>query len=198
MRVLLRVAAAAAALFLSFAPAAAQWKPGAAGGSNPRMTALFQADQGARTSGAKIDWTVVAREDEQRRRETRALLDKGELSSATDFYHAAFIFQHSGEPGDYLLAHTLAIVAVARGRADATWIAAASLDRYLMSVGQKQIYGTQYRKRDGQPTTQEPYHRGLVPDALRKALGVPAQAEQDKRRAEIESHHAPRPSSPAK
>jgi hypothetical protein len=155
--------------------------------TNPEMTALFDADQAARTDPGAIDWEVVAREDDSRRKRTKALLDSGALNSADDFYHAAFIFQHGGEPGDYLIAHALAVIATARGRADATWIAAATLDRYLQAIGQKQIYGTQYSTPDGQPTTQEPYDRTLLSDALRAATGVPAQAEQEKRRAAIEA-----------
>ena len=39
----------------------------------------------------------------------------------------------------------------------------------------------------GQPTTQDPYDRTLVSDALRAALGVPDQAAQERRRAEFEA-----------
>jgi hypothetical protein len=85
----------------------------------------------------------------------------------------------------------LATVAVARGRRDATWIAAATLDRYLQAIGRPQVFGTQFTTRDGR-TTQEPYDRALVPDALRGAMGVPPQSEQEKRRAEIEASQAPR------
>ena len=155
--------------------------------SNPEMTALFEADQAARQSDRPIDWSVVAQQDLARRTRTRQLLDAGALQSADDYWHAAFVFQHGGEPGDHLMAHTLALIAAARGRPDATWIAAASLDRYLQNIGQKQIYGTQYLTRPGQPATQEPYDRMLVSDALRQALGVPTQAEQEQRRAEFDA-----------
>jgi hypothetical protein len=158
--------------------------------SNREMTALFQADQAARTRPGEIDWTIVAREDEARRARTKALLDSGALNSGDDFWHAAFVFQHGGDADSYLLAHTLATVAIARGRSDATWIAAASLDRYLQKIGQKQIYGTQYRVPKGDPATQEPYDRALISDALRKVLGVPAQADQEKRRGEMGARNA--------
>lgn len=154
--------------------------------SNPRMKAIFEADQADRTAGAAIDWTAVGPRDEARQVETKALLDGGKLRSGDDYYWAAFVFQHGDSSDDYLLAHVLASVAIARGRGEATWISAATLDRYLQNIGQKQIMGTQFMTRNG-VTTQEPYDRALVSDALRAALGVPAQADQEKRRAQIEA-----------
>jgi hypothetical protein len=165
-------------------PAKRQWP------SNSEMTALFKADQAARSGTGKMDWEVVAREDAARRVRTKALLDSGALNSGDDFWHAAFVFQHGGDAESYLMAHTLATVAIARGRSDATWIAAASLDRYLQKIGQKQIYGTQYSVPEGGPATQEPYDRTLISDALRKVLGVPLQADQEKRRAEFSAEAA--------
>jgi hypothetical protein len=151
------------------------------------MAAIFKADQDARKDFARADWNKVAAEDAERRRRTKALLDAGKLTTGDDFWHASFIFQHGGTPDDYLLAHTLAVVAVARGRADGTWIASATLDRYLQATGRKQVYGTQYSTPPGQPTTQEPYDRELVSDALREALSVPDRAGQEKKRAEFEA-----------
>jgi hypothetical protein len=162
--------------------------------TNPEMTAIFDADQADRQAGPKIDWSAVGPRDAARQARTRALLDAGKLQSGTDFWHAAFVFQH-GQGKDYLLAHALAVIAVARGRPDATWIAAATLDRYLQSIGQPQIYGTQYTFRQkivgGKPqrdsgATQEPYDRTLLSDALRVASGVPPQAEQEQRREAME------------
>lgn len=153
---------------------------------NPEMTAMFNADQSDRQHMDEIDWNAIATHDEEHRVRTKALLAAGKLHSASDFYHAAFIFQHGQTPDDYLLAHTLAVVAAARGRADAAWIAAASLDRYLMSIGQKQIYGTQYMTPKGKPVTQEPYDRALISDALRGALGVPPIANQEKQRLSVQ------------
>ncbi len=154
--------------------------------ANARMKAIFEADQADRKDPPSIDWAAVGPRDEARRVETRALLEGGKLRSGDDYYRAAFVFQHGHGADDYLLAHVLASVAIARGRADATWISAATLDRYLQNIGRKQIMGTQFMTRDG-ATTQEPYERALVSDALRAALGVPVQADQEKRRAEIEA-----------
>jgi hypothetical protein len=174
---------------------AADWAPGRSyvaemvWPTNAEMTAIFEADQADRSGGvsAAIDWRAVTPRDVARRARVRALLDAGALASGDDYYHAAFVFQHGSEPGDYLLAHSFALIAAARGRPDATWIGAATLDRYLQAIGRPQIYGTQYSTPRGRPATQDPYDRALISDALRAALSVPDQPAQERRRAEFEA-----------
>ena len=154
---------------------------------NSEMKSIFDADQADREDMGKVDWTIVGPRDQARRSRTKALLDAGKLRTGNDFYHAAFVFQHGDKPDDFLMAHTLAVIAATRGRKDATWIAAATLDRYLQRIGQKQIYGTQFFTRDGSPMTQEPYDRSLVSDALRRALGVPPMKTQEEQRKKFEA-----------
>lgn len=153
--------------------------------TNAEMTAIYDADQKAR-QGPKIDWTVVGPADEQRRVRTQALLDNGALLSGDDFLHAAFVFQHGGKPDDYLKAHLLAMVAVARGQPAALWIGSATLDRYLQSIGQPQILGTQFKVSQDGKASQDPYARELLPDSLRQALRVPTLAEQEEQRRKYE------------
>lgn len=141
--------------------------------SNAEMTRLYNEDQSDREPD-EIDWDKVTARDEQRRLATRALLTAGALHTAEDYEHAAFIFQHGSKADDYLLAHTLAMVAVGKGDKSSLWIASATLDRYLMMIGKPQVYGTQFRGSMGQ----EPYDRNLVSDALRSELGVPGLARQ--------------------
>ncbi|KQM96843.1 hypothetical protein [Sphingomonas sp. Leaf25] len=187
---------ALSALFLTPLAAAAQ---SAAPTDNPEMARLFAEDQAVRTNitpAQMRDIPFVRKmlaDDAARRIRTRTLLDTGKLSTGEDYYAAAFVFQHGGKPEDYLLAHSLALAAVARGKAGASWIAAATLDRYLQVIGQKQIYGTQSRQMNGQPPTRDPYDRALVPDSLRTALGVPVLAEQDADLLEMQAERvAPR------
>jgi hypothetical protein len=149
---------------------------------NPEMSRIYVADQAARENLAAFNTLNVGKQDAERRAQSRRLLDAGELRSGTDFYRAAFIFQHGSTPGDFLFAHTLAVIAAARGRPDATWIASATLDRYLQSIGQRQIYGTQFQLPRDAPATQDPYDRLLISDALRSALGVPSLADQAEQR----------------
>lgn len=184
----------AALLLFGAAPLLAQERSAPGYPSNAEMKAIFDADQADRApGGAGIDWTVVTPRDEARRARTLALVAAGTLASGDDYWHAAFVLQHGSEPNDFLLAHSFAIIAAARGRADATWIAAATLDRYLQKTGRPQIYGTQFNTSTGtRATTQDPYDRALISDALRQALGVPPQAQLERRRAEIEASHRAR------
>jgi len=143
--------------------------------SNAEMTALFVADQNDRKGD--IDWSVVAAADVKRLERTQKILESGGLHTGSDFNYAAFIFQHGKKPDAYLKAHLLAMVAVARGRPDALWIASASLDRYLQQIGQSQVLGTQLSGSSGRPV--EPYDRSLIPETMRTALGLPTLAEQE-------------------
>lgn len=148
--------------------------------TNAEMTALFTADQADRQV-PHIDWAMVGSRDQQRRSRTQQLIDAGALHSGDDFLHAAFVFQHGAVPDDFLKAHLLAMVAIARGNRGAIWIASATLDRYLQNIHQPQVLGTQFLlKPDG--TTQEPYNRALISDALRQALNVPPLDEQEVQR----------------
>jgi hypothetical protein len=180
---------------LGASPSAADGKTGPA--TNAEMTAIFDADQKAR-QGPDIDWAVIAPQDAERRKRTQALLDAGALASGDDFFHAAFVFQHGASPDDYLKAHLLATLAAARGSARATWIAAATLDRYLQETGKPQVLGTQFRTGPDGRTTQEPFDRTLASDALRTALGVPVLAAQEEQRKAYERAARPSPASVSK
>jgi hypothetical protein len=145
--------------------------------SNTEMEEISKEDQRVRTV-EKIDWEIVNKTDAERREQARRLLAIGSLHTGKDFEEAAVVFQHGDTADDYLLAHTLAVVAVSKGDATAVWIAAATLDRYLWKVGQKQVFGTQYSGDAKHDWTQEPYDRELVSDALREQLAVPSQGSQ--------------------
>jgi len=155
--------------------------------SNPEMKRIFDEDQRVRQSGVKIDWTTVNKSDAQRREAVMKLLKEGALHTGEDFTWAAFVFQHGSTPDDFLLAHTLAMIALKKGNGDALWIATATLDRYLQSVRQPQIYGTQFLTPEHQATTQEPYNRMLISDALRRQLGVPIQSAQEEQRKQYDA-----------
>ena len=147
--------------------------------SNAEMQKIYEADQKVRQNPAELTparWAVVNREDAERRVQTAKLLADNQLHTAEDFSHAAFIFQHGSTSDDYLLAHTLAMIAVAKGDDSSLWIGAATLDRYLQSAGKPQVYGTQFKS--GKDASQEPYNRKLISDSLRSELGVPSLARQ--------------------
>ncbi len=141
--------------------------------SSPEMAKIFAEDQRVRTG---VTWTSeyaskMALGDDQRREQVRNLLEKGKLRSGLDFERAAFIFQHGEKSQDFLLAHVLALAALAKGQNSASWIASVSLDRYLLAIGQPQILGTQMNiGLDG--SLRKPYDSTLVSESLRRQLGL--------------------------
>lgn len=153
---------------------------------NPEMAAIAAADQAERQPGRPVDWNAVAKEDEARRGRVRELLDQGKLATGKDFDLAALVFQHGSKPEDFLLAHVLAVRAIALG-ADSQWIAAATLDRYLQKTGKGQVYGTQYQVTPEAGATMEPYDKALLPDSLRVAAGAHSLEEQEAHVPEMEA-----------
>ncbi|MEN5362445.1 hypothetical protein [Brevundimonas intermedia] len=175
-------------MVLAFAmPALAQ--DAAVVSDNPEMAAILASDQAVRQdlsavlAGGRAYAERMIAEDAIRREQVRALLEAGALRTGADFHAAAFVFQHGSMPDDYLLAHSLALAAVAKGSTESTWIAAATLDRYLQMTGKPQIYGTQTTMRRGQPPTRDPYDHVLVPESLLIALGVPTKAREEASKA---------------
>ncbi len=153
---------------------------------SPGIDEIYLEDQEARQQGISKSPVPVYKTDEERELAARRLLANGDLKNGKEFREAAVIFQHSRQPDDYLLAHTLAMIAVSKGDGDSIWIAAASLDRYLMAIRKPQIYGTQFMTPPGQHATQEPYNKNLISDELRKQLHVPSLAEQEIRRKQFD------------
>lgn len=147
-------------------------------GDNPRLKALFDADQAERDQDP-INWALLSQNDVKRRTELHRMLEQNAVTTGLDDYEAAFIQQHGQKPDDYLLAHALAMAALAKGYTQARWIAAATLDRYLQQSGQPQIFGTQTviqtATETGKtaPPTRAPFNATLIPDSLRTTLGVP-------------------------
>jgi len=157
--------------------------------SSTEMQRIFSEDQADRqinmasmTPEQRLDWfSKFGPRDAQRRKQVMDLISRGALHTGQDFDQAAVVFQHGDRPDDYLLAHSLATAAIAKGSAKSRWIAAATLDRYLHKIQQPQIYGTQYfiGPNQGDKFTQEPYNRQLVPDSLRLDMCVPDPASQE-------------------
>ncbi|MBB5232863.1 hypothetical protein HNQ09_000280 [Deinococcus budaensis] len=110
--------------------------------ASARVQTLLRLDQQDRQG--VIDWTVVTLRDQARREEVRAMLAQGRLTTAEDFYAAAFVFQHGNCVEHFRVANFLAAQAMKKGYPGAPWIYAASLDRLLMNQGKPQHFGTQY------------------------------------------------------
>lgn len=168
---------------------------------NPEMAAIYAADQAVRQDVAATLAAILAggresavrfhAEDAVRRQQVKALLDAGELRTATDFYSAALVYQHGDTAEDYLMAHTLAVAALGEGSTKSPWLAAATLDRYLHKIGQPQIYGTQTMVKRGEQPTREPFDHALIPDSIRTVLGVSTRAAEEARQAQEAAAESP-------
>jgi hypothetical protein len=142
-----------------------------------------------------------------REAKVKALLAAGELRTGDDFKEAAFIFQHGNNPDDCLFAHVLAMEAVIKGSDSAKWMEAATLDRYLQSIGRPQVFGTQYpldpnlphlvAKPQGQGPfrtgrTLAPYNEQFLPDSARLDFCVPVLTQQEQNVAMFNAGKRPR------
>ena len=115
---------------------------------NPELRQLYEQDQGDRKVGtANIDWARLNQRDVAREARVREILASGGARIADDYYHAAMVLQHGEGAADFRLANELALKAVELepGHRPARWLAAASKDRELMTLGKQQLYGTQFR-----------------------------------------------------
>lgn len=110
---------------------------------NEELRELYEADQADRL--AETMPADMVERDRARLRRVADLLDAGAAESGEDFYHAAMVFQHGNGPEDFQRARELALRAAEMGHRPGRWLAAAALDRWLMTRGEPQKYGTQYR-----------------------------------------------------
>ena len=163
-------------LAMSFSVKAQTVKPGV---DNVELSQLFKIDQTER-EGSKVDYTALYKHDMERRALLRHFLADGKVETGNDYYHAAMVLQHGDTPDDYLLAHVLAVTAIERGNREARWLSAATLDRYLRSIWQPQVYGTQFTINAGASSWQrEPMNMLLLSDSVRSASCVTTLPQQE-------------------
>jgi hypothetical protein len=158
-------------------PAGADPPPAQPPADNEELLRIAREDQEDRAPGAGgIDWRVVGPRDQARLKRTRELYAAGSLRTGADWMRAALVFQHSDRSEDYLLAHEMCLAALAQGETRAAWLAAATLDRFLRSIGRNQRFGTQFEPDPGGRLAVAPVD-DAVTDALRAAVDVPSLAE---------------------
>lgn len=154
---------------------------------NAELARLMDEDQADRMppAGKSIDWKVVSPRDALRLKRVKELYTKNQLQTGGDYYHAAMILQHGDVVEDYLLSHELCVAAIGQGDTRAKWLAAASEDRFLITIGRPQRFGTQY-KADGTNQRYRLYNvEPGVTDDLRRIMMVPSLADAKAREAEM-------------
>lgn len=93
-----------------------------------------------------IDWNKVNPRDTARRIKVATIFADGCLKTAADYAAAAMVFQHGTVADHYYQTFIWANQAVKIGDSSQRWLTAAGLDRYLVKVGHKQLFGTQFSK----------------------------------------------------
>ena len=139
---------------------------------NAELAELHQQDQAERQV-ENIDWDVLIDRDRQRKSRVEELLAADSVVTAGDHFHAAMILQHGGDSTAYRQAYELSrrSVELDSTNGDARWLTVASYDRYLLSKGQAQWYGTQYLTLNG-TTYLRPIDTTQVSDAERRQYGL--------------------------
>lgn len=112
---------------------------------NIKLQEMYDADQSSRKL-EKIDWSILHKEDEERREKVFEMIKRGEIVTAKDYYNSAMIFQH----GNDTIASSMAVKHMKKAvELDPTidkWLLAAAIDRDLMRKDEPQIFGTQFIK----------------------------------------------------
>lgn len=149
---------------------------------NLRLEELHAADQKdrERVYGSAAEVSGLKERDLARRREVVELMGRGEVNTVNDLYRAAVIFLHGAEPKEFLTAHRLATMASINGHKPSRWLSAASLDRFLMSIGLPQVYGTQFEQgeEDGRYQLRLPIDDSTVLHFEKRFFGVPPVIER--------------------
>lgn len=123
--------------------------------SNKELIQLFEHNQKIRYESKPSDWEdkqflkKIQLEEKHARKTILIMLKRGLIKTSDDFFRAAFFFQHSHKFQDYAIAIALYSVSSQLGEEWAKNYYAMALDRFLLSVGQDQYFGTQFEKRRG-------------------------------------------------
>ena len=118
--------------------------------NNKELYDLYNNDQNERRAN-DIDWYKLYLNDSLRRIKVKKLLVSGKIKTGKDYSRAAMIFQHGIDSTDYKLAVNFMEIAIQKDSTINKWLLAAATDRYLLSIGKPQIFGTQYSRNDNEP-----------------------------------------------
>lgn len=138
---------------------------------NTALMELAQSDQrDRRENNPNTD-----KNDVDRLKEVKKIIKAKSLGTSNDYFNAAIVLQHGQGSEDFMIANELAKKAVQldSSNREAKILIAQSMDRYLRSINQPQIYGTQ-RRTLGLSELQylQPIDTAQVSDTERKELGI--------------------------
>jgi hypothetical protein len=93
-------------------------------------------------------WTAtemveVQKHGQENRKRVLEIYELGCLKSADDFFRAAIVFQHGDSPDHYFQAYHWSLKSFQMGKKAAGMMVANTIDRYLKSLGYRQLFGGQ-------------------------------------------------------
>lgn len=138
---------------------------------NIQLKEIYKQDQNERKSD-NIDFGDLYVKDSLRRIRVQQLLDEGKVITGKDYARAAMVYQHGKDSTDFGKAVKFMKIAIEKDSTISKWLYAAATDRYLLSIGKPQIYGTQYGKIGDGPWKLDPIDTTKITDAERIKLGV--------------------------
>lgn len=148
--------------------------------NNREIAELLVADKLDRFEqrAGNMTWEQVWARDKERRAAALQLHKDGLLRTKDDLESAAMIFQHGLSSSDYRLAFALATAAAAKSDnpEEASWLMAATLDRWLISMKRPQWYGTQYTRDAAGKEIVSPIELDAVEDTERVRLRIPVRS----------------------
>lgn len=112
------------------------------------------------------------------------LYAKGSIEDGRDHFHAGLVLLHGERTAHYELARTFAHRAATMGEARAWTVQAMAWDRWLLSLGKPQRFGTQIIKHHGRWSLGDV--DGRTNDSERALYGVPPLFVQEQRAEQLQ------------
>ncbi|STX81491.1 Uncharacterised protein [Legionella busanensis] len=122
------------------------YKPEIQAERSAELQAIVVSDQEERENfegKTEEEFVELLKNDLERRQRVGAIFAEGCLQSAQDFAAAALVFQHGDIPDHYYQTFLWAKRAVELGDASQKQLMALGIDRYLVHLGRKQLFGSQ-------------------------------------------------------
>jgi hypothetical protein len=112
------------------------------------LITLLEADQADREGGwdniSNERWIQILEKDLSRRKRVGEILAEGCFKTPDDYKAASMIYQHGDVPDHYFQAFIWAKRAVELDEKRPKNLVALTIDRYLVSIGKKQLFGSQF------------------------------------------------------
>jgi len=107
---------------------------------------ILAADQADRPDNALKPGAQLR--DRERRKRVGSIFGEGCFKEARDFAAAALVFQHGDQPDHFMQTFLWAKRAVELRDASQQVLMAWGIDRYLLNIGHKQLFGSQFLKQN--------------------------------------------------